>query len=65
MSNAYDYDRQRWVDGSEGAALLRQQARQDLELLRSAKGAEYAHWLGVDRFQMIHAARSVLADTAN
>lgn len=41
MATAYDYAKQMWVTGPEGAALLVQQLSEDLQLLDSPRGREY------------------------
>lgn len=58
--HAYDYPNQRWVHGAEALNTLISQASEDLALLESDKGAEYAQAIGVDRETEIKAARDTL-----
>ena len=39
--NAYDYDKQEWVDGDEARRVRAEQIRDELALLKGARGAEY------------------------
>lgn len=46
--NAYNYETQQWVSGSEGDKVSLQQTREELALLRdSSKCNEYAKMIGV------------------
>lgn len=45
--NAYDYEAQRWVDGSEARLILLRQAKQDLEILRGPRAAQFAAFSGI------------------
>ena len=45
---AFDYDRQAWVDGKAAVSLRSKQIRDELAILRSAKGAEYLRFLGAE-----------------
>jgi len=58
--NAYDYDRQEWVDGEKGATLRRKQLQDELELLQGVRGADYARFTRVDRSQAIAAIKTQL-----
>jgi hypothetical protein len=57
---AYDYDAQRWIDGYAGLALRRTQLTEDLELLQSAQGADYAKFINVDRMAAIVRIQALL-----
>lgn len=43
---AYDYDRQEWVTGIEGATLRREQLMDELAILKSDGGARYLRYIG-------------------
>lgn len=43
---AYDYDKQQWVTGIEGATLRRLQLKEELAILRSEGGARYLRFTG-------------------
>lgn len=49
MSNecAYDYERQKWVGGSEAMLVLLGQRSDELTALSGPRGAEYARFVGV------------------
>lgn len=44
--NAYDYDKQEWVEGRASRALLRQQLLEERELLAGPRGGEYLRQTG-------------------
>jgi len=46
---AYDYENQRWIEGSEAILLRRNQLLDELNLLESPRGDEYARFVGVDK----------------
>jgi hypothetical protein len=46
VTNAYDYDAQKWVVGDAARAVRRSQLLEEISLLSSPKGAEYLHFLG-------------------
>ena len=58
---AYDYDKQRWITGDAATAELRRQWQDTLELLRSARGEEYARFLGRDLAEFIEEIEAGLA----
>jgi len=39
--NAYDYDRQEWVEGEAARPLLRQQAQDHLAIVKGLNGQDY------------------------
>ena len=45
--NAYDYKNQRWLEGQEGTDLLREQLNQELDILESSRGQEYAGFINL------------------
>lgn len=47
---AYDYDRQRWIDGEPARILRRRQLEEEIALFQGPTGEEYADFLGVNRF---------------
>jgi hypothetical protein len=59
--NAYDYTRQQWVEGEEARQLLLSQAREDIELLTSDDGDEYAKLLNADRTELLNRRLADLA----
>ena len=58
---AYDYDKQRWITGDAATAELRRQWEDTLELLRSARGEEYARFLGRDKAELVAEIEAGLA----
>lgn len=46
VSAAYDYNRQRWINGAEAASLGREQLLAELDLLRGPRAAEYLRFTG-------------------
>ncbi len=59
---AYNYEKQIWVEGPEAKTLLISQAKQQLELLQSAKGDEYAKAMGKSKETMISTIRQSLTN---
>lgn len=47
MSAAYDYAKQRWVTGAEGARLNAEQLRREVEILEGVRGTEFLRMLGM------------------
>ena len=58
---AYDYDNQKWVTGAAAIDLRRKQLLEELDLLTSACGFEYAEFLGQDRDLLIRLASDEFA----
>ncbi len=54
---AYDYDHQAWVDDPE---LYLRQLNDELDLLESDKGADYAAFINADRADAVRATRELL-----
>ena len=46
---AYDYDKQIWLSGEEARELLKRQLTEELDLLESPEGHNYANLMGVER----------------
>ena len=44
--NAYDYKKQRWVEGPDAASLRVKQLTQDLQLLTGPKGQDFLNFTG-------------------
>lgn len=59
---AFDYGRQRWADGREARETRIMQLREELVLLCSDRGAEYARFCGFERGASIEACRAELAE---
>ena len=59
--NAYDYEKQQWIDGDAATDLLRQQLTETLELLTGPRGAEYARFINANRETLIAKTREELA----
>ena len=65
MTAAYDYQAQRWVTGERAASLRRQQWAEELELLDSDQGEDFARFAGItDRVEAITNLRALLAQEA-
>lgn len=47
MSAAYDYARQRWVTGAEGARLNAEQLRREVAILEGVRGTEFLRVMGM------------------
>lgn len=59
---AYDYDAQRWITGESAEKLRQEQLRDELDLLMSMRGEEFARFIGVKRQVAIDAIKSLLTD---
>ena len=53
MIATYDYENQRWITGPEADRLCKRQLRDELELLRSDEGENYADFIAIDRTEAI------------
>ena len=59
---AYDYTKQKWVQGPAARGLLIAQKKQTLSLLFGNKGQSYADDMGVDRLEAIHGCQRALIE---
>jgi hypothetical protein len=50
---AYDYDKQEWIEGDRAIALNRTYWTETLDMLKSARGEEYAKFVGRNRQEFI------------
>lgn len=58
---AFDYGKQKWVEGVEAIRVREEQIHESLELLRGAKGAQFARFNGMEVETMIGNLEAELA----
>jgi hypothetical protein len=58
--DAYDYQRQEWIEGEGARDLLISQLRDEVELLESSDGEQYARMINGDRADLLHRRRAEL-----
>jgi len=64
--NAYNYETQQWVEGNKATQLLRKQHEDELALLESDRGEEYARFIGaISRTQAVIQVKSILLNLPN
>jgi hypothetical protein len=52
--NAYDYEKQKWVEGREGAAVRQAQLEEELELLTGPRALEYLEFTRKTKGPTLH-----------
>ncbi len=61
--NAYNYNSQQWTSGQDAARLRLKQINNELSLLQSERGGQYAAMIGVtkaERIKTLEAEKSTL-----
>lgn len=58
--DAYDYEKQVWITGEAGRLLRIEQLREEIELIESEQGAEYAKFMRVDQSDLLEVRKATL-----
>jgi hypothetical protein len=58
--NAYDYTNQRWIEGEPARQLLLSQLRDEIALLHSPDGDNYARMINADRNELLRRSEADL-----